>query len=309
MKGFAHLDSEKPNMGPLKRRMEVKREGLAPEAMLDDSKFRDADGNLDQTLLAIESYCFSGFMIEMLWEDMKKMPDTYSVADTPRIPIDENFWKNFADRYIAHEGPLKQALSDRCQAILARPEESLNLDERMMVHWFWVKHLQGEQLGVPSFTDLFSIYTRLARVANEKFKEDFGHEPSREEYTHMLTHESFRQIMEQLMMNSRFGLHPVMGLMEGNGIMPNTDDTSRIFTTEFFEIRMVDGKPILAPKEEQIQKYRAAVAIFVQKIKEKGQNAGLVLRCPVIYTGKFKEMVDWLNGEFTHHYLDQKYSR
>jgi hypothetical protein len=260
-----------------------------------------------------ESFALSGLVIEQMWDDLKNREGTYSKADTPRVPLDKDFWKNFADRYIALEQPVKDALMARGENIFNREKETWSTEDKLLARYFYLQFIRidnkfQKKAGRPSFIDLFSIYTRLARVAGERFQQQFDREATREEYEHMVGDESFGNMMLQLMMNSRDALMPVFSRLEGHTEMPNTDDTSRKFVPEGFVIQQTSAGPILQPNEETMDLLRQGIQTVIKRFAEEGKKTSQVLRCPVLYTGKFTEMNDWLRQEFAHHYLDQKYS-
>lgn len=100
MRGFANLGGKEFDRRPLDRRQQVLAEGITPEAAVDDSMFRDETGEISKDLLAAESYAFSGLIIEKMWDDLKTRKTTFSNPDSEQIEITEDFWKDFADKYI-----------------------------------------------------------------------------------------------------------------------------------------------------------------------------------------------------------------
>ncbi|MES2966186.1 MAG: hypothetical protein V4668_00190 [Patescibacteria group bacterium] len=310
MRGFANLGGNGFDRRPLERRRQVLTEGITPEAAVDDSMFRDETGEINKELLAAESYAFSGLIIEKMWDDLKGRETTYSNNDSVRIPLTETFWKDFADTYITLAQTTKETLLEEAKIIFAKPKEEWTSDETLVARYFMVQFVNKDitNLGAPSFIDLISIYTRLAKVAEEKFFETNKREPSRDELVHVLSDSSFQKMMEQLMMNNRQTGVSLFAALEGTAT-PDTDDTSRSFKTNIFEIYQSDTGPCLRPKEQFMNRYRHVMKEHLARLKESNKDIQPVLRCPVIYTGKLKEMCDWLLHEFTFQYVDQKYPK
>ncbi len=312
MKGFGGLDGRMPDMRPLARRREILGEGIPQDKVFDEGLFRNEQGELDEGLMQIESYTLSGLIIERMWDDLKSRADTYSTPEAPRIPLDGSFWKNFADRYIALEQPVKDAVMDRGDQAIRTPPEHQTDEDALFARYFFLqmKQIDGgfqQKLGRPSFIDFFSIYTRLARAAGERYAVQFGHEPALKEYEHMLAHPSFQGMMLQMMMNTRESLGAVIKKLEGNEVF-DTNDTSRKFLPDDFVIEEKETGPVLQPNEETMQLLRESIQTTMKKYMEEGKKAPQVLRCPVMDTGKFGEMCDWMRGEIKHHYFDQKYA-
>ena len=311
MKGFSGLDGKAPDMRPLARRQEILAEGISQEGLLNEALLKNEQGVFDEELMAVESYALSGLIIERMWDDFKSRPETYSTPDTPRVLLDETFWKNFTDRYISLEQSVKDAVMERGDVALRTPIEIQSAEDRLFARYFvlQMKRVDAgfqERLGRPSFIDFFSIYMRLARAAGETYAAQCGHEPSRMEYEHMLSDTSFQGMMLQMMMNTREALGVVMARLEGT-IGFNTNDTSRKFLTDDFVIQQKETGPVLQPNEETLQMIRDGIQVVMKKYMEQGKKIPQVLRCPVMDTGKFGEMCDWLRHEINHHYFDQKY--
>lgn len=308
MRGFANLGGKEFDRRPLDRRRQILNEGITPEVAVDDSMFRDETGEINKELLVAESYAFSGFIIEKMWDDLKSRETAFSNSDTDRIPVTETFWKDFADKYIELAQTTKTTLTDEAKVIFSKPKEEWTSDETLVARYFMVQLVNPDNhgIGAPSFIDLISIYTRLARVAEEKFSSDFKREPTRAEYTHLLADSSFQKMMEQMMMNNRQTGISLFAALEGTAT-PDTDDTSRSFKAPIFEIYQNETGPCLRPKEQLMDLYRHLMQEHFAQLRESNKKIQPVFRCPVIYTAKLKEMCDWLLHEFTFHYLDQKY--
>ena len=312
MKGLRGFDGKLADPNPLKRFKEIKREGLPHLEVLNEANLRNENGDLTKESLSSESYSLSAFIIEQMWEELKKREGTYSDEDTPRVPLDDDFWKNFADRYVDLEVPVVNWIFSKFKDLANREIESLSLEEKLIFRFYAVNIILMEEgfredIFTPSFVAFFSLYTRLARVAEERFYEQYNREITRKEFEHLISDSSFRNIMLDLMTNSRTATLHAVGILEGNKLSENLEDTSRSFVANDFVIKEKGNGPILQVSEELVAEVHKSVKDLIENQKQKGKDTPQVLRCPVIYTDKFKEMCEWMNHEFTHHYLEQKY--
>ncbi len=317
---FANFDGKaQHNVRPKYRRAELLENGIREPHELDDSIMRNAAGEIDPELVAAESYVLSGFVIEQMWHDMKIRPYFLSKADSPRIPLGKNFWSDFGKHYEEIDWAATRRfnlgimdLLDKLNRVKTGESWNLTFDEKMLLRWHYIKSLLvgKEWSGSPSTKDFIGIYTRLARAATERFVTQLGKEPSRAEYEHILKDPSFQGMMTQMMMNSRSALDVVLIELE-NREKPALGmgwDASHAFNPDCFEIIEKPDGPILQPDKKLFDDLRSNAAEYVAHIKEIRQESGKALRCPVVYTPIFTEMCDWMRHEFSHHYLDQKYS-
>ncbi|MDA8597195.1 hypothetical protein N9L26_02555 [Candidatus Pacebacteria bacterium] len=308
MKEFSGLDRQPFDQRPLEMRKQILQEGLSQANLMDESLVRNEDGELDKDALEVEAYTLASVVIENMWQNLREHPDTFSTPESERLPITEDFWKEFADHYIE----ITQAEKDRTFA--SSQEAFFNEDieptqaDMAAARYMYVKMLDIEQLGLPSFIDFISIYTRLARAIEETSVIQTGVLPTREEYELALANTSLHNMMAEMMLNSRDATFYLITALEGTGKNGNTDDTSRSFDPRWFEFagNAEDGSLSLVPKPEVFAKVKPLIAEATEQHRQKNSPAA-VKRCPVIYTGLFKEMCQWMNHEFTHQYLDQRY--
>jgi hypothetical protein len=304
MKEFSELDGKRFDNRPLIRRKETFTQLFTADSAVDLSAFVKEDGSFDDDLVAVERYSLASFLIEAMWENLKRQLEAYSTEKTLKIPISEDFWRQFADYYVDVVQEEKDALYKNAEASVNKPEEEMTFTELVTLRYMYLVKMSTGEGGLPSFTDFISIYTRLARVIQELG----GEQITREQYEQALGHPSFRNMMLEMMMNSRDAGLLQMSVLEGQRSMPDTDDTSRKFDSSLFVTGGTEeaGDFHVVPDP----KISARMKQYIQELFKKKQAEGTapsVFRCPVIYTGTFTEMCDWMRHEFTHHYLDQKF--
>lgn len=319
---FAGFDGKgMHDLRPKHRRQEVLSKGIPDGMEFDNSMLKNEKGEIDQALVMAESYAFSGFVIEQMWADVKIRPDILSGKDDSRIPFKKDFWQKFYDRYEAVDAQARMRFSVEISRILDKIEDAyssntpsdLNQDEKNIVRWHYINALLLDRQGsLPSMIGFIAGYAQLARVARDRFGEQFGREPERGEYAHMLLHPSFQGILTQMMTNSRGADVFLQAQFQGYKKIPRdlkrlSTNMSRRYAPDCFDIKTQADGPVLQPNAEVVEELRQLSSEWVAWFnKQSGQNPK-VLRCPVIYTPIFKEMCDWMYHEFAHHYLDQKY--
>lgn len=308
MKEFSGFDRLPFDQRPLEKRKQLLKEGLAEAALLDESLIRNADGELDQDAITVEAYTLASVIIENMWKHFRDEPGTYSTPESNRLPLTDTFWKDFADHYITVIGVEKQRVYNESEKAFTDPAVTPTQADMAAGRYMYIKILETGEPGLPSFIDFVSIYTRLARAIEEAHVQQTGEVPSRAAYEQALKNTSLHNMMAEMMLNSRDASLYLMTLLEGKGVNANTDDTSRSFDPKWFTLEgdVTEGTLALVPRAEIFEKIKPLIADLVQKRRISG-SATAIKRCPVIYTGLFKEMCEWMNHEFTHHYLDQKY--
>lgn len=310
MREFSGLDRQPFDQRPLEARKRLLQEGLSTANLIDESLIRNEDGELDKDALAVEAYTLASVVIENMWQNLKEHPDTFSTPDSQRLPITDDFWKEFADHYIK----ITQAEKDRTYRSAEKAFTTEDADptqaDIVAARYMYVKSLEIGQVGLPSFIDFVSIYTRLARAIEETSIKQTGELPTREEYEQSLANTSIHNMMAEMMLNSRDATFHLITALEGTGTNGDTDDTSRSFDAKWFEFAgdVDEGTLALVPKQEVLVKVKPLIADIMEK-RRATSSPSSVKRCPVIYTGLFKEMCQWMTHEFTHHYLEQKYPR
>lgn len=310
MREFSGLDNLPFDQRPLEARKRLRTEGLSIADVFDESLFRDENGELNKDAIVVETYTLASIIIENMWQNLKKHPDTFSTPESPRLPITDEFWKEFADHYIR----IAQAERDRTYASVLKAFSDKGAEptqaDIVAARYIHVKKLEIGRPGLPSFLDFVSIYTRLARAIEETSMRQNGTLPTREEYELALTNTSLHDMMAEMMLNSRDASLHLLTILEGTDASGNPEDTSRSFDSQWFRLvgSLDDSTLALVPKPEVFAQAKPLIADALKKLRDDNSPSS-VKRCPVIYTGLFKEMCQWMNHEFTHHYLEQKYPR
>ena len=306
MKEFSGLDAAGFDNRPLKMRKEIVHSPFTVDSIFDTSAFTREDGSLDAEALSVERYALASFLIEAMWKNLQTQSETFTTHAAARIPITADFWKLFADHYIAVIQEQKDVLYKKAETSVQESEADIDFVELATMRYMYIIKLQTGETGLPSFIDFISIYTRLARVVDELG----GESVSREHYEQALSHPSFRNMMLEMMMNSRDAGMFQLSALEGNHAMPDTDDTTRKFDSTLFTPsgRVEDGDYHIEPDPE----IAARLKSYLNELFRKKQADGVapsVFRCPVIYTGIFNEMCEWMRHEFSHHYIEQRFGQ
>jgi hypothetical protein len=310
MKEFSGIDRQPFDQRPLEARKQLLQEGLLEAKLIDESLIRNEDGILNKDALEVEAYTLASVVIENMWQNLREHPGTFSSSESEQLPITDNFWKEFADHYIKITQAEKQRTYDSSERAFTNADVKPTQADMAAARYMFVKQLDIGQLGLPSFIDFISIYTRLARAIEETAVAQNGKLPTREEYEQALENTSLHNMMAEMMLNSRDATFCLITVLEGTEKNGNTDDTSRSFDPKWFTLvgTVEDGSLSLVPKPELFVKIKPIIANAVEKHRTNNSPSS-VKRCPVIYTGLFKEMCQWMNQEFTHHYLEQRYPK
>jgi len=308
MKEFSGFDRQPFDQRPLESRKRLLQERLVAANLMDESLVRDENGDLDKDALEVEAYTLASVVIENMWCNLREHPDTFSSPDDERLPITDDFWKEFADHYIDITQAEKDRTFDSSKEAFTNDDIEPTQADMAAARYMFIKQLDIGELGLPSFIDFVSIYTRLARAIEETQTIQSNESLTRAAYEQALANTSLHNMMAEMMLNSRQATFYLITTLEGTGEQGNTDDTSRSFDPKWFEFSgsVEDGTFALVPKPEVFAKVKDLLADLVEKTRSE-DTPSAVKRCPVIYTGLFKEMCQWMNHEFKHQYLDQRY--
>ncbi|MES2985828.1 MAG: hypothetical protein V4686_01720 [Patescibacteria group bacterium] len=276
-------------------------------------EYKKGEGDVDifrevqEPGLTHESFAIAGHIIEKEWEGIMGMNEEEMLGE--KIPLDEEFWINFEKKYIELARVHQQAMWDKAYETSAKMMAGGELDreEQILMRFTFLNMNRnaGKGLGFPSFTDLVLLYGRFAEVAPKVFKNVTGLEPSEEEYEHMLQDSSFQTLMTQLMNNNQApSISIAYKLLEfPEGVKEDFEDPVAKMIPEEFIIEYNETGPMLKISPgfiKEAHEYTAA--------SPKAKDPSLVIRrCPVLYTGKFKEMCAWMHDLVKYHYIDQKY--
>ncbi len=305
MKEFSGLDAKTFDKRPLQERKRLHDSFLNADNLLDVSTISHEDGEIDKGLLAVERYTYASVIIEDMWKSAKESGALGHDESIEPIALNEDFWKNFTELCIATLEKVRNDYYAGVEHVLKNESENLAFSDLATMRHMYLAKLETGQLGRVSFDDLVVIYTRLARVVERLGGEDHI---TQVHYEQALSHPTFRNMMLEMMTNSReAGLYMSLFIDKGGKIV-DLEDTSGSFDEQHFIVAgdVETGDFHITPNPETVGKAKNHIMELFRKKQAEG-TAPAVFRCPVIYTGLFQEMCDWMRHEFTHHYLDQRF--
>lgn len=255
----------------------------------------------------VKSYATASIVINRYWEYvqaqpigpiMAKMKPQYSVAQhDERV---KNFLKvmlllldKTRDRFIDEAG-------ERHKAGGEMSEEDLLLLCFFAVARKRHRHLRG--VPFPSMNDLIVFFGRLAQVAPAVFRRDAGREIAPQELFGLLRHPYMLKLCTELMSNDRKSTHPLFARLEGAS-KADLNDVNRTFDPSCFEIFEERGIQSLRIKSDIMAAHCSHYAKAAQRRKKRKKDSPRVLGCPVLYTGEFRNMYEWLCELFENWYL------
>lgn len=259
------------------------------------------DGSINEEMATAEMFGLAGALINVEWEHVKTLDSDY--VKGPEIPFDEKFWVAFQEHCIDMLGEGQDYLVQKVDKLMEMGPENwdgLPREERLVLRYLYIKQKLNGAAGFPSFNDLVTLYTRFAKVAYERFAEVKGRVMTPEEFVHALKHPSFNARLASMMTNHRtYAVPAVTTLHQGAGEEKTLDlnKTDLFMDTAHFDITDEDGGPVLDIKSDFIAAAREKTVEKVQADKTDAE----ILRCPVVYTGKFSEMTDWMFQQLSYH--------
>ena len=305
MKELSGLDAKTFDKRPLQERKRLHDSFLNADNLLDVSSISHEDGEIDRDLLAVERYTYASVVIENMWKQAKETGALDHDQSIEPIVLNEDFWKNFTEHCIANLEKVRNDYYAGVEQVLKNESEKLAFSDLATMRHMYLSKLETGQLGRVSFDDLVVIYARLAKMVEKLVGEE---QLTQEHFEQALSHPTFRNMMLEMMMNSRdAGLYMSLFIDKGGKIV-DLDDPAGSFDERYFIMtgNVEGGDFHIAPNPETVVKIKNHIMELFRKKQTEG-TAPAVFRCPVIYTGLFQEMCDWMQHEFTQHYLDQKF--
>lgn len=266
----------------------------------------EQDGVLDTEKAEAEMYGLAGALINIEWEYIKKLDDEY--VKGPDIPLDKDFWKIFQKQCAAILQEGQKHVQKKIENLLSQDkiidEDVLDKEDRLVLRYLFIRHKLNKSAGFPAFSDLVSFYARFAKVAYDAFKLSKGRFMITDEFKHVLQHPTFSARMQAFMHNIRRYSIPVFeafheGVDANEGLDLGGEEVS--MNPDYFEIIEKDGGPVLHLKDQFALRARQVMAEGKKEDEACGIPISSALRCPVIYTQKFPEMVDWMYNQLAHH--------
>jgi hypothetical protein len=154
--------------------------------------------------------------------------------------------------------------------------------------------------------DLVTMIGRMGDVIPKIYERDLERAPTDEELFAGLQHPSLKRMFMEMMTNSKEILIPIFSQLE-NGLAKNLDDYEGAFDPINFKLEEgKDGQKQLVLRPEVIQRFRDVWAMIAEKRATDGKTPPRALQCPVLYTGKFIEMYDWVASEYQKFYEQER---
>lgn len=267
---------------------------LVPEGSID----------LSESERTAESYAVASFAIEKFWDYLKdrisadprgvseRLSNGNEGADT--IPKKFAFALNGAlDRY-------RDEFIDEFLASLKQKDEStVSKSDLLLLRYFKVMEPEADgKLAIPSMQDLVTMIGRIGDVIPRVYETELKREPTDEELFASIDDPSMKRLFMEIMTNGRVAITPLLVALEG-GKDVDLDDYTREFNPSFFTLKKRDdGSAHVIFRPEIAQRYREVWAVASEKRTEDKKESPRALQCPVLYTGKFVEMYDWVAQEF-----------
>jgi hypothetical protein len=253
-----------------------------------------------------ESYATATFVIEEFWEYLRELFSVEPLTlDATTVPGDTT-----AKRFVgALNGALTALQSDFTSNFVKSLKEKGIADvtktDILVSRYFQLQHEKTGSVGFPSMKDLVTMIGRMADVIPEVYQRELGRVATEEELFASLQHPSLKRLFMEMMTNSKAAINPVFAQME-KGHAVNLDDYEGGFNPEYFTIERSDQDHQVKFKPEIAQRYRE---VYMQNAEQRAKDGKIpprALQCPVLYTGKFIEMYDWVEDEFEKFYQAEK---
>lgn len=266
----------------------------------------EQDGVLDTEKAEAEMYGLAGALINIEWEYIKKL-DAERVKG-PDIPLDKDFWKIFQKQCTAVLKEGQKHVQKKVEDMLSQDkiidEDLLDKEDRLVLRYLFIRHKLNKSAGFPAFDDLVSFYTRFAKAAYDAFRVSKVRCMTTDEFKHVLQHPTFSARMQAFMYNIRSYSIPVFealheGVESNEGLDLGGEGVS--MNPDCFEIIEKDGGPVLHLKDQFALHARKLTAEWKKEDEGRGVPISSALRCPVIYTQRFPEMVDWMYDQLARH--------
>lgn len=258
----------------------------------------------DTLAIQRDRYALSGFVIQAFWRFVQRKPyeRAFSVIrrDFRGATHQEKVWKFSLDFLLLLE-ELRKNFFDEYEGSLETMEPMPSELSLQVLFQLAGKELDSDGgLAFPSMADLVVMFSRIAGVIPEVFERDLGHEPTEAELLAVLRHSSMKHFFAEIMTNSRATTYPLLDKLEQ---VPKGDLNviERTFAPEFFEI-VSDKGPHLRLKPSFIATHRAEMEQAATERAALGEPEPRAFGCPALYTGKFREMYDWVSRCFERWY-------
>jgi len=252
-----------------------------------------------------ESYAVASFVIEKFWDYLKDKLSTQEV-ELNQSPEGDTSAKRFVSALNeAVDSYRDEFFDDFRDSLKGKQDEDISKTDALTLRYFQMKKEETGRLGFPSMKDLVTMVGRMGDVVPKVYERDIGHPPSDEELFKALEHPSLKRLFMEMMTNSRSVVNTILIRLEG-GKDTNLDDYTREFDPKYFKMEESNGNKHVVFRPEVTRWFRDVWAQVAENRANEGIVSPKALQCPVLYTGKFVEMYDWVAREFQEFYKAEK---
>lgn len=273
-------------------RQQLQESTVTPEQLLQE---QEARGEADTASFAHRTavYATASLIIDQYWAYTQKQPLPPEVARVKELAREmslEGRIRAFTLGYLVLlKGTQEGYVGDVKQRVTVDKQMSEE-DQSFLAFGMLSRSRHGsEAVPMVSMADLVVMFGRAAEVAPSVFRRDIGRTPSTGELVAMLRRPHLMRLFVEMMSNGRDAVYPLFAMLEGE-TQPDLDDTSRTFKAECFEVREEQGGYSLRLREGLAAAYRSARPPTPPH-RLRGEEP---LGCPALYTGKFREMYEWI---------------
>jgi hypothetical protein len=293
---FANLPGQIFDRSPRIFRKEVASSGKCPHDILEDITYIDSDGVVDEDKRITEAYGLASLVIEQQWKEMK--------TRTPEegIPVVEHkdattIFKLFGASMLDFIEKDKYAFFEAARLRFLNKEAPMTKDDAVLARYINAR-TEGENIGLPSMKDLATLLERVSGMLPDLYQREFGRPPTKEEIVYAVSHPTLTHFFIEIMTNNRYFTFPLLGRFEGTRHAPDLDDLKPIFDSECFTLVADESGRYVVQPTEHIASWFTTFMTHVAKIREtEGKEPLIARQCPVLYTGLFREMHEWMAKE------------
>jgi len=261
--------------------------------------------NLDKDTIHAEASALASFVIEQFWDYIKtqRVDGTHLTQKLDSYPSGINtVAKEFVVALNARLAELQTQFADSIfEQDDGKSAEEIPQDHILVHRFLLLMETQYGHVGLPSMKDLVALIERVAGVTDTVFEREIGRLPSAEEARIAISHPSMKRLFMEIMTNNNDIALPLIGVLDGGQAKDYSalDAYTEEFQSELFEMKTTtDGKRIIMIRPDVVFAYREACAAEAEKRAANNEAEPKALQCPVLYTGKFIEMYDWVVDEY-----------
>lgn len=303
---LARLPGQEMDMSGRRRRDDIAAmEGTTQELI---EQIVDASVNYEEAEHKAEEYAVASFVIEDMWDFIQTHEASGEALTVNEVEVPENalpgqrFVAVFNEKIDAY----RDAYMDRLR-VRVKDEEKITKSDLLALRYLNLKTKSEGHMGLPSARDLVTLIGRMGDVIPQVYARDLGRAPSHEEILESLDSPATKRFFVELMTNSRDQLHPILNILEHEKSM-DLDDPYRTYQANDFVMQTnAEGKRSVVMNPHLVAGLRQAWVEVSEQRASDGKMPPRALQCPVLYTGKFVELYDWVASEFGKSLAENKY--